>query len=91
MIRPVYFGARQVNLKPTKKINTPADLAGIKLRMPPASSGSSSANRSAPIRRRWPIAELYTALQSGAVDGQDNPLGLRPDTMKFYEVTRNSS
>ena len=35
VIRPVYFGARQVNLKPTKKINTPADLAGIKLRMPP--------------------------------------------------------
>ena len=35
VIRPVYFGARQVNLKPSKKINTPADLAGIKLRMPP--------------------------------------------------------
>ena len=28
VIRPVYFGARQVNLKPGKKINTPADLAG---------------------------------------------------------------
>ena len=25
VIRPVYFGARQINLKPTKKINTPAD------------------------------------------------------------------
>ena len=35
LIRPVYFGARQLNLKPNKKINTPADLAGIKLRMPP--------------------------------------------------------
>src|SRR6187431_3692518 len=32
LIRPVFFGARQVNLKPTKKINTPADMAGIKLR-----------------------------------------------------------
>ena len=31
LIRPVYFGARQVNLKPAKKINTPADLAGVKL------------------------------------------------------------
>src|SRR3954451_21662297 len=30
VIRPVYFGARQVNLKPAKKINTPADLAGTK-------------------------------------------------------------
>ena len=35
LIRPVFFGARQVNLKPAKKINTPADLAGVKLRMPP--------------------------------------------------------
>ncbi len=35
VIRPVYFGARQVNLKPDKKITTPADMAGIKLRMPP--------------------------------------------------------
>src|SRR5438128_8759106 len=31
LIRPVYFGARQVNLKPAKKVNTPADLAGVKL------------------------------------------------------------
>ena len=35
VIRPVYFGARQLNLRPSKKISTPADLAGIKLRMPP--------------------------------------------------------
>jgi TRAP-type transport system periplasmic protein len=32
------------------------------------------------------FAELYTALQSGAVDGQDNPL-VAARTMKFYEVT----
>src|SRR6266700_2907526 len=35
IITPVYFGSRNVNLKPDKKITTPADLAGIKLRMPP--------------------------------------------------------
>ncbi len=35
-----------------------------------------------------PYAETYTALQTGAVDGQDNPL---PNTvnMKFYEVTKS--
>src|SRR5215470_20078619 len=32
------------------------------------------------------FAELYTSLQSGAVDGQDNPL-VTARTMKFYEVT----
>lgn len=86
VIRPVYFGARQVNLRPTKKINTPADLAGIKLRMPPGEFwqflGESIGANPTPVA----FAELYTALQSGAVDGQDNPL-VSGRTMKFYEVT----
>ena len=77
VIRPVYFGARNVNLKSDKKINTPADLAGVKLRMPPGEFwqflGESIGVHPTPV----PIAELYTALQSGAVDGQDNPV--RPD------------
>src|SRR3546814_8295482 len=34
ILGPTYFGARQVGLKPEKKINTPEDMAGIKLRMP---------------------------------------------------------
>ena len=86
LIRPVYFGARQLNLKPTKKINTPADLAGIKLRMPPGEFwqflGESLGANPTPVA----YAELYTALQSGTVDGQDNPL-VAGRTMKFYEVT----
>ena len=86
VIRPVYFGARQVNLKPTKKINTPADMAGIKLRMPPGEFwqflGESLGANPTPVA----YAELYTALQTGAVDGQDNPL-VSGRTMKFYEVT----
>jgi TRAP-type transport system periplasmic protein len=86
VIRPVYFGARQVNLKPTKKIATPADLAGSKLRMPPGEFwqflGESIGANPTPVA----FAELYTALQSGAVDGQDNPL-VTARSMKFYEVT----
>ena len=35
IIAPCYFGSRSVNLKPDKVIKTPADMAGIKLRMPP--------------------------------------------------------
>ena len=85
-IRPVYFGARQVNLKPGKKINTPADMAGIKLRMPPGEFwqflGESIGANPTPVA----FAELYTALQTGTVDGQDNPL-VSAKTMKFYEVT----
>jgi len=86
VIRPVYFGARQVNLRSNKRINAPADLAGIKLRMPPGEFwqflGESIGANPTPVA----FAELYTALQSGAVDGQDNPL-VAARTMKFYEVT----
>ena len=86
VIRPVYFGARQVNLRPAKKISTPQDLAGTKLRMPPGEFwqflGESIGANPTPVA----FAELYTALQSGAVDGQDNPL-VTARNMKFYEVT----
>jgi TRAP-type transport system periplasmic protein len=86
IITPVYFGARNVNLKPTKEIRTPADLAGIKLRMPPGEYwqflGESIGVNPTPVA----YAEVYTALQSGAIDGQDNPL-VASRLMKFNEVT----
>ena len=86
IIAPVYFGTRNVNLKPDKQIRTPADLAGIKLRMPPGEFwqflGESIGVNPTPVA----FAEVYTALQSGAIDGQDNPL-LLSKLMKFDEVT----
>src|SRR6266513_2820427 len=85
LIRPVYFGARQVNLKPAKKINTPADLAGVKLRMPPGEFWQFLGESLGANPTSVAYAELYTALQSGAVDGQDNPL-VAGRSMKFYEV-----
>src|SRR6187399_3161659 len=86
IITPVYFGSRSINLKPDKQIKTPADMAGIKLRMPAGEFwqflGESIGANPTPVA----FAELYTALQAGAVDGQDNPL-VSGRTMKFYEVT----
>jgi TRAP-type transport system periplasmic protein len=86
VITPVYFGARHVNLKPDRMIRTPADLAGIKLRMPPGEFwqflGESIGVNPTPVA----FAEVYTALQTGAIDGQDNPL-LLSKLMKFDEVT----
>lgn len=86
VITPVYFGSRNINLKPDKQIRTPADLAGIKLRMPPGEYwqflGESIGVNPTPVA----YAEVYTALQSGAIDGQDNPL-VASKLMKFDEVT----
>jgi len=85
ILGPTFFGTRQVGLKPNKKITTPADMAGIKLRMPGGDAwqmlGRSLGANPVPVA----YAEVYTALQTGAIDGQDNPLP-NVQNMKFYEV-----
>ena len=86
VITPVYFGSRSLNLRVDKQINGPADMAGIKLRMPGGEFwqflGESLGANPTPVA----YAELYTALQSGTVDGQDNPV-VASRLMKFHEVT----
>lgn len=86
IVGPVYFGTRQVNLKPEKEVMTPADMAGIKLRMPGGDAwqflGTALGANPTPMA----YAEVYTGLQTGAIDGQDNPLP-NDYNMKFYEVT----
>lgn len=85
ILGPTFFGTRQVGLKPKKRINTPADMSGIKLRMPPGDAwqllGRSLGANPTPMA----YAEVYTGLQTGAIDGQDNPLP-NVQNMKFYEV-----
>jgi TRAP-type C4-dicarboxylate transport system substrate-binding protein len=87
ILGPTYFGARHVGLISDKKISTPADLAGIKLRMPGGDAwqflGSSIGANPTPMA----YAEVYTGLQTGAIDGQDNPLP-NVENMKFYEVMK---
>jgi TRAP-type C4-dicarboxylate transport system substrate-binding protein len=85
ILGPTYFGARQVGLINDKKIETPADMAGIKLRMPGGDAwqflGTAIGANPTPMA----YAEVYTGLQTGAIDGQDNPLP-NVENMKFYEV-----
>ena len=85
ILGPTYFGTRQVGLKVDKNISTPADMAGIKLRMPGGDAwqflGSALGANPTPMA----YAEVYTGLQTGAIDGQDNPLP-NVENMKFYEV-----
>lgn len=82
-----YIGTRHVNVRTEKPIMTPADLAGIKLRMPGGEGwqfvGKALGANPTPLA----FTEVYTALQTGAVDGQDNPLPA-DKAMKFYEVTK---
>ncbi len=85
ILGPTFFGTRHVGLKGKKKVNVPADLAGVKLRMPPGDTwqmlGRSVGANPTPMA----YAETYTGLQTGAIDGQDNPLP-NVQNMKFFEV-----
>ena len=86
ILGPVYFGTRQVNLKPTKKIETPEDMAGMKLRMPGGEAWQFLGEALGANPTPMAYTEVYTGLQTGAIDGQDNPLP-NDKNMKFYEVT----
>jgi TRAP-type C4-dicarboxylate transport system substrate-binding protein len=86
ILAPAYYGARHVNLRGDKQINKPEDLADVKLRMPGGESwqflGKSIGANPTPMD----YAEVYTGLQTGAIDAQDNPLP-NNKLMKFHEVT----
>lgn len=82
-----YLGTRQLNL--TKKagvVRRPEDLKGIKLRMPNVEAfldmGRALGGQPTPLG----FGEVYMALKTGTIDGQDNPL---PTDLaaKFVEVT----
>lgn len=81
-----YIGTRHVNIRGDKEVMTPPDLEGVKLRMPGGEGwqfvGEALGANPTPLA----FTEVYTALQTGAVDGQDNPLPADKQ-MKFYEVT----
>jgi TRAP-type transport system periplasmic protein len=87
LIAVMYLGKRHVNLRGDKEIKTPADLAGNKLRMPPSEAWQFLGKALGASPLPMAFTEIYTALQSGAIDGQDNPLPTVRDS-KFYEVTK---
>jgi tripartite ATP-independent transporter DctP family solute receptor len=83
----VYLGTRQINLRDPRNVKTPADLKGVKLRMPSSKEwlflGEALGATATPLA----FGEVYLGLKTGTIDGQDNPLpSVR--AAKFYEVTK---
>ena len=79
-------GFRQITTS-NKPINEPNDLKGLKLRVPvsPLFTSMFRALGTAPTAINF--VEVYTALQTKIVDGQENPLALI-EAAKFYEVQK---
>ena len=82
-----YLGSRQVNLREVKNVRTPADLKGVKLRMPGSKEwlflGEALGATPTPLA----FGEVYLGLKTGTIDGQDNPLPT-VRAAKFFEVTK---
>jgi tripartite ATP-independent transporter DctP family solute receptor len=82
-----YLGTRQLNLREARKVQTPADLKGIKLRMPASKDWLFLGNALGATATPLAFGEVYLGLKTGTIDGQDNPLpSVR--AAKFYEVTQ---
>src|SRR5437879_6257633 len=81
-----YLGTRQVNLRQKRAVKMPADLAGVKMRMPGGPEwlllGRTLGVSPVPLG----MPEIYLALKTGSIDGQENPLSIL-NAAKFYEVT----
>lgn len=90
LLAVMYLGRRQVNLRQPKEeltVMTPADLAGVNLRMPGTDAWQFLGKALGANPTPMSFTEVYTALSTGSVDGQDNPLPTVVDA-KFYEVTK---
>lgn len=77
-------GFRQTTTS-TKPIRTPDDFRGMKLRVPVSPLWTSMFNGLGASPASINFSEVYSALQTKIVDGQENPLAVI-DAAKLYEV-----
>jgi len=68
-------------------INTPADLKGIKLRVPEGKWRVKMFQAYGANPSPMKFSEVFTALQTGVMDGQENPFS-QIASAKFYEVQK---
>ena len=81
-----YLGTRHVGMRKKREARTPADLAGVRIRMPAGPEwlllGRAVGASPVPLG----MAEVYLALKTGTIDAQENPLSIL-NAAKLYEVS----
>ncbi len=70
-----------------RAVNNPADLKGLKIRTPQSKYHLKTLQYMGASAVAMSFGELYTAMQQGVVDGQENPLS-NIYKAKFYEVQK---
>ena len=87
ILAPTYLGTRQVALRTVRDVKAPADLAGVKLRMPGGPDWLLLAQSIGATPTPMGMPEVYVALQTGTIDGQENPPTIF-NAAKFSEVSK---
>lgn len=81
-----YFGVRHMTTS-NRSVRTPADVRGLKIRAVPTPILIATLEGMGAKPTPMDFAELYQALRTGVVDGQDNPV-TSIFSAKFYEVQK---
>jgi len=86
ILATAYLGTRHVALAKRRAVKAPADLAGLKLRMPAGPEwlllGKTLGVSPVPMG----MPDVYLGLKTGTIDGQENPLSIF-NFAKLYEVS----
>jgi len=72
MLSPIYYGTRQ--LTTNKKVTILGDLKGMKIRVPSQQNSVDVWTALGAVATPMNLSEVYLSLQTGVVDGQENPL-----------------
>jgi tripartite ATP-independent transporter DctP family solute receptor len=86
ILAPTYLGTRQLNLRAKRDVKAPTDLNGVKLRMAGGPEWLLLGEALGVTPTPMAMPEVYLALKTGSIDGQENPLTIM-NAAKFYEVT----
>ncbi|MDR2386709.1 MAG: C4-dicarboxylate TRAP transporter substrate-binding protein [Deltaproteobacteria bacterium] len=82
------YGIRQLVAR--KPVVTPADLSGLKIRVPASRIQVAAMQALGGVPTPMPLAEAYTALSQGVIDGAENPVAVIYG-QKLYEGAKYMS
>lgn len=93
MMSPIYYGTRQ--LTTNKKVSCVADLAGLKIRVPSQENSVAVWETLGATPTPMNLSEVYLSLQTGVVDGQENPIATIvsqgfPEVCDYMNMTSHS-
>lgn len=85
-VTPLYYHMRSPrNLTSNKPISSPEDLNGFKMRVPDVPLDLNAWKAAGAKPQSMDLGEVFTGLQTGAIEGEENPNDLIADN-GFYEV-----